>query len=606
MKQKKIRTIFQARKVLHHFYSLYKKKKKSLSDFDKKNIESDILKLQDAINNNDKKEINNFATDLHKYSDTCLKKSLFERFIDFIFAIIFALVVALVIRQMWFESHNIPTGSMRPTLKEKDLLIVSKTRFSINTVLRTGHFYFDPSLVKRGSTVIFSASNLDVADPNTMYFWIFPGTKQFIKRLIAKPNDILYFYGGKLYGIDENGNEITDFYSPYISQIEHIPFIRFEGKQVYPSSSHQGILSPILLYQTNIAVARLSLNNYGLANGQLFPFSKTKQNFSDYFDIWGFKNYAMARILTKDEAKGLTNQDYPYFLELMHHPSVNPVQIMKDSYGLLRPHLTYTRSYMPLTNEHMKKIFENIYTTRFVVKNEKAVKYFYQSNKFNNNLPILKNVKNGTYEFDKGKALSINWTGITSQVKNTNALTQYSPELAQTLFNLGIDFDNIFSPSQSDIFPNRYGYFLNGDFYLMGSKIIDKDDPVLINFTKNEKNCTTAFIDNGPPFKSDGSLDKEFIKKYGMHIPEDMYYVLGDNHAASGDSREFGFVPKDNLRGCASFIFWPPGKRWGALFQPPSSFFVFPNIFICSAATIILLISYWIIHNIRKKPIVFK
>ena len=36
-------------------------------------------------------------------------------------AIAIALVVATLVRQTWFELYEIPTGSMRPTLKKKTI-----------------------------------------------------------------------------------------------------------------------------------------------------------------------------------------------------------------------------------------------------------------------------------------------------------------------------------------------------------------------------------------------------------------------------------------------------------------------------------------------------
>ncbi len=43
-----------------------------------------------------------------------------------------------------------------------------------------------------------------------------------------------------------------------------------------------------------------------------------------------------------------------------------------------------------------------------------------------------------------------------------------------------------------------------------------------------------------------------------VKVPEDSYYVLGDNSASSLDSRYWGFVPKKNILGKAIVIFWPP------------------------------------------------
>jgi len=50
--------------------------------------------------------------------------------------------------------------------------------------------------------------------------------------------------------------------------------------------------------------------------------------------------------------------------------------------------------------------------------------------------------------------------------------------------------------------------------------------------------------------------------EFGKHdeaiaVPEDSFYVLGDNSASSKDSRYWGFVPKKNLIGKAILIYWP-------------------------------------------------
>jgi signal peptidase I len=41
-------------------------------------------------------------------------------------------------------------------------------------------------------------------------------------------------------------------------------------------------------------------------------------------------------------------------------------------------------------------------------------------------------------------------------------------------------------------------------------------------------------------------------------VPEDEYFVLGDNRTSSLDSRAWGFVPKEKITGRAWLVYWPP------------------------------------------------
>jgi signal peptidase I len=43
-------------------------------------------------------------------------------------------------------------------------------------------------------------------------------------------------------------------------------------------------------------------------------------------------------------------------------------------------------------------------------------------------------------------------------------------------------------------------------------------------------------------------------------IPNDHYFMMGDNRGASADSREWGPVPKKWIIGKAFMTYWPPGK----------------------------------------------
>jgi signal peptidase I len=54
-------------------------------------------------------------------------------------------------------------------------------------------------------------------------------------------------------------------------------------------------------------------------------------------------------------------------------------------------------------------------------------------------------------------------------------------------------------------------------------------------------------------------------------LPQDEYFVIGDNRAASTDSRDFGAVLRDRVEGVAVARYWP-APRAGRLSHPPRQF----------------------------------
>ncbi|NGX63037.1 MAG: Signal peptidase IB [Candidatus Anoxychlamydiales bacterium] len=620
----KVYSLHKCKKILRHVYTRYRKKKNLLSDIQKKRFENILMSLQTSIVKKNKKAATRAAKNLESLSDTYLKKSAFEQVVDLFLSLLFAIFVAILVRQMWFEPMIIPTGSMRPTLKEKDMLVMSKTDFAINVPLQLKHFYFDPKLLNRGSIVQFSAKNLDIAEPNYLYFFLFPGKKQLVKRLVGKPGDILYFYGGRIYGIDQHGNEITELYaSPWFKDIEHIPFIRFDGKIVIPKNYSKDFYSPVIFYQMNEPIAMLNINPMGQIEKELIYehssiFTKDSQ-IKNYYDIFGLNNFAMSRMLSEEEVKKYSNASLEnvdkasLYLELTHHPTLKDAKIIRDEFGRLRPALSYSTSIIPLDEDSLQKIFASIYTARFCVKNGYAYRY---GSKFMDvkNLPKLENVKNGCYEIQDGIASSVNFLGMTKKLSKGHPLNQYSIKLTKTLYNLGIEFSNYYNPFRKNqqIVPSRYAYFRDKDFYLMGHLIFKQKNPTLMNFLHREYQKQQAAIDQykafedlGPPFDQNGKLNKTLIIKYGVKVPDKMYLVLGDNHSNSADSRDFGFVPEDNLKGSVNFIFWPPSKRLGKPFQPPFDKITFPKMVIWSTAFVIALISIIVIRIRTKKPLKF-
>ncbi len=607
----------RSKTIFFQTLQFYRKKKLKISSEMLEPLHTHLKELENALLKRDRSQADFFAKKCESLVASFAKKSPMRKLGELLGALLFALTFAIIVRQMWFELYEIPTGSMRPTLMEQDRLVVSKTDFGLNIPLTTGHFYFDPLHVKRNGIVTFTGENMDIPDADTRYFLLFPGKKQFVKRLMGKPGDILYFYGGQIYGIDKEGRNISS--SLQSVEIEHIPFLKWEGQiTIPPRPSTGGIYSPIIVHQMGHPVAVLNASQLGKVQGRLLPLTNIHDALSpspaDYSELFGFGNFAMARLLQpnempKDFDASLIDKGLLY-LELSHHPSLQRLTLVRDLQQRHRPAFDCSLSYLPLDKVLLQNLFKALYTSRFIVKDGLMHRYGMSKDewKYTSFFPNLDDVPDGTYEFIAGKAYQIGFEGLSKELPLDHALYTFSLERVQLFFNLGIECNTLFAPSKgiATLRPARYAYFREGDLFVMGQKLLSRGHPFLLRFLEIEYEKTTqqpryiAFTDCGPPYLPDGSLNIDRIKRYGLLIPERSYLALGDNHAMSGDSRVFGFVPQENLRGGPFWIFWPLGERWGEPHQPPYPWLTLPTVTVW-VALIVIMGSWWFIRRRRTR-----
>ena len=79
----------------------------------------------------------------------------------------------------------------------------------------------------------------------------------------------------------------------------------------------------------------------------------------------------------------------------------------------------------------------------------------------------------------------------------------------------------------------------------------------------------TLKIDAGKVYINDKILQEDYIKEPVLKpfppikVPPDEYFMMGDNRNDSNDSRYWGFLPKKNMIGKATFRFWPLDRIGG-------------------------------------------
>ena len=144
------------------------------------------------------------------------KKSVIREWVE---SIIVAFILAMIIRTFVIQAFKIPTGSMRPTLLEGDLILVNKFIYGANVP------FIDLRLPKfrqpqRGDVVVF----------------IYPDNpkKDFIKRLVALEGESVEIRNGTVYINDK------PILSPLFSQRYYYnrgPFAQEGQKMLVPKDS---------------------------------------------------------------------------------------------------------------------------------------------------------------------------------------------------------------------------------------------------------------------------------------------------------------------------------------------------------------------------------
>lgn len=111
------------------------------------------------------------------------------------------------------------------------------------------------------------------------------------------------------------------------------------------------------------------------------------------------------------------------------------------------------------------------------------------------------------------------------------------------------------SPKHGDIIVFKYPDDPKKDFIkrlvAVGGEIVEiRNGKIIVNDTTLDDPNTFGkfYYYNHEPYGGPGMK---------VRVPDDSYFVLGDNSANSTDSRFWGFVPKKNVLGKAIFRWWP-------------------------------------------------
>lgn len=111
-------------------------------------------------------------------------------------------------------------------------------------------------------------------------------------------------------------------------------------------------------------------------------------------------------------------------------------------------------------------------------------------------------------------------------------------------------------PKQGDIIVFKSPTDENKDFIkrviaVAGDTVRVEESKVYVNnelLDESEYLSDTVQTPNGPFLEAGRTVT----------VPEGNFFVMGDNRPHSSDSREWGFLPREEVIGKSFFVYWPP------------------------------------------------
>lgn len=184
--------------------------------------------------------------------------------------------------------------------------------------------------------------------------------------------------------------------------------------------------------------------------------------------------------------------------------------------------------------------------------------------------------------FDKGTNHSI--VPLKTEVKAGQVIANFTTETGDHLFVNKMAY-HFRKPKQGEVFvfttngiwqldrANQNNNIQGGQFYI---KRCTGVPGVELNLQEPYLFSNGELLDNRSVFEDIYSLENGYEGyAYGqtfltgpnsvLPLKEDQYWAMGDNSRNSLDSRSWGVVPRHNLVGIGSFVYWPFTKRWGRI-----------------------------------------
>lgn len=168
---------------------ILKKKLSKLAPEIRNEIEQSITNLEEQAGKDDVEGLEHSKENLYELLQKHAPRTIGDVFKDLFKALITAIVIALIFRQFIMEPFEIPTGSMVPTLKVHDKILVAKFTYGLNLPFINVKV-FDFRKPQRWEVVVFTTRNIkDASGPE----------RNFVKRVVGLPGETITIKEGNIY-----------------------------------------------------------------------------------------------------------------------------------------------------------------------------------------------------------------------------------------------------------------------------------------------------------------------------------------------------------------------------------------------------------------------
>ncbi len=185
---------------------------RKLGDEARFQIQEKLNSLRQALEDNDEEKVEELSESVRQLADEHLEgvtaKPVWREYAE---TIALAVLCALILRAFFFEAFKIPSGSMEPTLLNGDHLFVNKLRYGVRVPF-TSHFVLEFAEPENGEVVVFRfpadearehvdrerKEALSSGEQRADCILNFD-EKDFIKRIIGLPGDVIEGKGSELY-----------------------------------------------------------------------------------------------------------------------------------------------------------------------------------------------------------------------------------------------------------------------------------------------------------------------------------------------------------------------------------------------------------------------